>query len=197
MADLSFDPSGTLHGWSGFQHTRGLYTIDAATGSATFVGPNTGRGGFLDGNGLAFDAAGNLLGAATNDVADVAALFQVNPANAVSTFIANLSPLPGNPDASVSALAFDSGGRLFGALQNFSGSSNEFVSFLVTIDTVTGAVQNRGQTIDRLDAIAFLPDFQPAPALSTFALAFMAVLLAMAGMWRLAWRLREVRGIGC
>ena len=53
---------------------------------------------------------------ATNDVADVAALFSVDPAPAVSTFIANLTPLPGNPDASVSALAFDSAGTLFGSL---------------------------------------------------------------------------------
>ena len=116
MADLTFGPSGVLFGWSGFIRTRGLYTIDVATGAATFVGPNARRGSFLDGNGLASDGAGNLCGGATNDVADVAALFSVDPATAVSTFIANLTPLPGNSDASVSALAFDSAGTLFGSL---------------------------------------------------------------------------------
>lgn len=188
MADLAFSPSGILYGWSGFRPPRGLYRINVATGTATLVGPNTGRGSFLDGNGLAFDPAGNLFGGATDDPADSAALFSVDPATAISTFIANLTPLPGNPDASVSALAFNSSGTLFGSLQNFDSSPNEFVSFLVTIDTDTGAVHNRGQTIDRLDAIVFLPELQGAPASSTVGLAILAVLLAMTGMWRLATR---------
>jgi hypothetical protein len=191
MADLTFDPSGTLYGWSGFQGTKGLYSIDVATGMATFVGPNTGRGTFLDGNGLASDAAGNLFGGATNDTADSAALFSVDKGTALSTFIANLTPLPGNPDASVSALAFDSQGTLFAALQNFNTSPNEFVSFLVTIDTASGAVQNRGQSIDKLDAIVFISDFRPAPSMSTYGLAILFVLLALAGMWQLTTRLRK------
>jgi DNA-binding beta-propeller fold protein YncE len=195
MADLSFDPAGNLFGWSGFNGTRGLYEIDVTTGEATFVGPNTGRGSFLDGNGLAFDAAGNLFGGATDDVADSAALFSVDPETAVSTFIANLLPLPGNPDASVSALAFDSAGTLFGTLQNFSGSPNSFDSFLVTIDPDTGAVQNRGQSIDRLDAIVFVPDLQPAPSLSTLGLAVLSVLLLSAGMWQLSRRFRNARSV--
>ena len=66
MADITFSPSGTLFGWSGFTGTRGLYTVDPATGAATFVGPNTGRGSFVDGNGLASDAAGDLFGAASD-----------------------------------------------------------------------------------------------------------------------------------
>ena len=193
MADLTFTPSGTLFGWSGFMpsNARGLYVIDVATGAATFVGPNTGRGSFVDGNGLASDAAGNLFGGATDDGANSAALFSVDPVTAVSTFIANLTPLPGNPDASVSALAFDSAGTLFGSLQNFSGSANEFASFLVTIDTTTGAVTNRGQSVDRLDAIAFLPDVQQAPSLSTWGLAILMALLALAGMSHVTTRFRD------
>ena len=185
------DVAGTIGRLSSERSTRGLYKINVATGAASFVGPNTGRGSFLDGNGLAFDPAGNLFGGATDDWADSAALFSVDPATAVSTFIENLAPLPGNPDASVSALAFDSSGTLFGSLQNFSSSPNPFVSFLVTIDTTTGTVHNRGQTIDRLDAIAFLPGLEPAPTSSTAGLALLAVLLAMTGMWRLATRLRK------
>lgn len=97
MADLTFDPAGNLFGWSGFSGTKGLYEIDKATGAATLVGPNTGRGSFLDGNGLAADAAGSFFGGATNDVADSAALFSVDPDTAVSTFIANLTNAAGQP----------------------------------------------------------------------------------------------------
>jgi hypothetical protein len=193
MADLTFDPSGTLYGWSGFSGTRGLYEIDVTTGQATLVGPNVGRGTFLDGNGLASDALGRMFGAATDDGADLAALFSVDPDTAVSTLIGNLMPLPGNPDASVSALAFDSAGTLFGALQNFSSSPNPFVSFLVTIDPITGAVQSRGQSIDRLDAIVFLPDSQGVPSASTLGLALLAALLLSAGMWRLSARFGRAR----
>lgn len=191
MADLTFGASGVLFGWSGFQGKRGLYTIDVATGAATFVGPNTGRGSFLDGNGLASDAAGNLFGGASDD-AGSAALFSVNSTTAVSTFIANLTPFVGEPAASVSALAFDSTGTLFGVFLNIN--TDPFASFLVTIDTTTGATTNRGQSVDRLDAIAFLPDVhEQVPSLSTWGLTILMALLALAGMAHLRLRSRRSR----
>jgi len=190
MADLAFAPSGILFGWSGFQGTRGLYTIDVTTGAATFVGTNTGRGSYLDGNGLASDAAGNLFGGASDD-AGSAALFSVNSTTAVSTFIANLTPFPGDPDASVSALAFDHAGTLFGIFLNIEAGA----SFLVSIDTTTGAMTNRGQSVDALDAIAFLPNVQPAPSLSPWGLAILMALLAVAGISLVTARFYKTRNI--
>ncbi|HYD50902.1 MAG TPA: hypothetical protein VEB21_21275 [Terriglobales bacterium] len=191
MADLTFDPAGTLYGWSGFSGTRGLYSIDPATGAATLVGSNTGRLTFVDGNGLASNVAGEMFGAATDDSADSAALFSVDPSTAISTMIATLTGMPGSADASVSALAFNSSGILYGAVQNFSSSLNGFDSFLVTINTSTGAVTTLGQTFDRLDAIAFVPSgVSPAPSMSLQVLTMLAAMLIAAGVLSVTRRAR-------
>ena len=118
----------------------------------TFVGPNTGRGSFVDGNGLASDAAGHRFGAAS-DFNVSAELFSVDASTAVSMPIAPLTGRPGRPSASISALAFNDSGTLFGVVLEVDPSGS---AFLVTINTTSGAITNAGQTVDALDAIAFV-----------------------------------------
>ncbi len=190
MADLTFDLDGTLFGWSGFSGTRGLYSLNTTTGVASFVGTNTGRPPFVDGNGLASDAWGNMFGAATSDGANSSALFSVDKTTAVSTLIAMLFNKPGNADSSISALAFNSAGTLFGAVQNFDASPNAFAAFLIAIDTNSGNVTTLGQTFDRLDAIAFVPD-AGVPATSAQTLILLTLLLAVAGFVSVSFRARS------
>lgn len=152
IADISFDGSGILYGWSGVAAGSDLYTINLATGAATLVADS---GAFVPGAGLAFSPGGILF---LSD-SESGPLYTVNPATGIPTQVATLTggPLPGGM---VTGLAFDENGTLFGA--DFAGGFGGG-AFLVTINTATGAITNRGATVAGLDAIAFQPTGGPTP----------------------------------
>jgi hypothetical protein len=76
--------------------------------------------------------------------------------------VTEVATLDGTADRQIAALAFDSAGTLFGARLTDSGGMNPRPADLVTIDPASGAVNSLGDSVDRLDAIAF--ENPPAPA---------------------------------
>jgi hypothetical protein len=92
---LAFSPTGTLYGLT--EDGTQLYTINQVTGAATLVG-NTGLAG-QSGDGLAFDASGNLF--ATLGVGAPDRLYQINPATGVATLKGTITSF-----AEVTGIAF-------------------------------------------------------------------------------------------
>lgn len=169
MADITFRPNGTLYGWLE-PSTDDLYTINTTTGAATLVGDS---GLSTYGSGLASDAAGTLYFAGTGTDSD---LRTIDPVTGLPTTVAILSAGVNSGDP-ISAMAFDSSGVLFGVEGTFETSA-----YLVSIDTVSGAITLRGQSIDRLDAIVFAPTTAavPEPASITTAVAGAVGLFGLA-----------------
>ncbi len=94
MTDIAFDPSGNLFGIS----FSNLYSINAATGSAT----NIGSHGIAGGNALVFGADGMLYGAG----ASTNSLFAINSMTGAGTSLGNMGFASGGD------LAFN-GGNLY------------------------------------------------------------------------------------
>ena len=169
MADLTFRPGGTLYGWLEASDDD-LYTIDTLTGSASLVG-DSGLGTY--GSGLASNAAGTLYYAGNGTAGP---LHTIDPTTGLPTTVATLSGGI-NDGYPISALAFDSSGTLFGVEGSFGAPA-----YLISIDTATGAITVRGQTIDRLDAIAF--QIQAVPEPSTVVLAGIGLGMALLTLGR-------------
>jgi hypothetical protein len=146
-ADITFTPDGTLYGWLE-PDTDSLVTIDKASGLATVVGES---GLSTYGSGLASNASGVLFFAGEGEQGP---LRTVDRNTGLTTEVATLNGPDGDPG--ISALAFDAQGTLFGS--RLPSNSPEFSSDLITIDTGTGAITSKGPSVDRLDAIAFVPD---------------------------------------
>lgn len=176
VSDLHFNAAGTLFGW--FQNAPNeLATVNIATGAATAVGPS-GLAAFVNGGGIAINAGGT---AFVTVHGSAGTLDTVNTATGVGT----AGPaMAGAPIAgSVNALAFSPAGTLFGVNSNQSGSPT--TNFLVTINTGTGAITSIGALPGDTDAIAFAFPLAaavvtPVPTMSEWALAVMALLMALA-----------------
>jgi hypothetical protein len=149
VADLAFRADGTLYGWS--ENSDDLITIDTSTGAGTIVG-NAGIS--TRGSGLAFSSAGTLFLTGNNGNGP---LRTVNTTTGLTSIVATLSGAP-RPTQPINALSFDASGTLFGVNQAVASSGP---AFLITINTTTGAISTRGQTIDGLDAIEFVCDSAP------------------------------------
>jgi len=169
FGDIRFDPTtGTLYGANAVGGA--LYTIDLATGASTRISSSndpitTGSGG----HGLAADASGNLF---TTPDGVFGNLYTYDKTTGSATLVAPLSGAPVE-DGAIGALSFDNE-VLFGEVNNF-GPPN----YLITIDPVTGAITDLGQTVDNLDAIAFQV---PVPEPSTLAL--LGLGTAALALWR-------------
>jgi hypothetical protein len=146
-ADITFTSDGTLFGWLE-PNTDDLVRIDKATGAATIVG-NSGLDTY--GSGLAANASGVLYFAGEGEQGR---LFTIDRNTGAATPVATLNGPNGDPG--ISALAFDSAGTLFGA--RIPSDSPAFASDLITINTGTGAITSLGPSVDRLDAIVFVPE---------------------------------------
>jgi hypothetical protein len=146
-ADITFGADGTLYGWLE-ANDDDLVTIDLTTGAATIVGNaglSTAGGGlagssnplllFGEGDGGCMDTIDTGTGAATTCVAT----------------------LDGTADWQIPAADHNAGGTLYAVRMDDAGGSNPRPAELITIDTTTGAVTVIGDTVDRLDAIAFGP----------------------------------------
>jgi hypothetical protein len=146
-AGLTFTPDGTLFGWIE-PNLDDLARIDKATGLATIVGDST-----LDtyGSGLASNSSGVLYFAGDGEQGP---LRTVDRNTGLTTQVATLNGPSGNPG--ISALAFDAAGTLFGS--RIPSDSPDFApSDLITINTSTGVITSKGPSVERLDAIAFVP----------------------------------------
>lgn len=172
MADLAFDPSGTLYGWS--QLDSDLYRIDKSTGGATRVGE---AGLFTQNSGLAIDAAGTIYfgGFDAELIPGLLGLAVIDPTTGAATTL--VSYVPSIPVGL--GLTFDDAGVLYGIHKVDDGPD---LRELVTIDPATGAITVIGSTVDRLDAIAFIPA-QAAPEPGVLGLLMLAAAVG-AGRFR-------------
>lgn len=157
MADIAFDPSGDLFGWLE-PIEDDLYRIDKTTGTATLVGDS---GLFTGTSGLAIDAAGTVY---YGGLANTFELVTIDPATGLP-----IAFIPYDPFIEVGmGLTFTDTGVLYGIHRVGSVERN-----LATIDPATGVVTLIGSTVDRLDAIAFIPT-QQAPDPGVLALSLVA-----------------------
>jgi hypothetical protein len=144
---IAFDSAGTLWGSlsaRGAAGTPGLYSINPATGAATFVAPIQDSSGTPPSGGvvsLQFDCQGTLYGGTATGLfaPDGGRLVTINPATGLFTFVGAVSATAGN---SLGALAFQNsrclptskgqckkgGWRNFGMFKN----QGDCVSFVAT-----------------------------------------------------------------
>ncbi|HEX4639419.1 MAG TPA: PEP-CTERM sorting domain-containing protein [Chthoniobacterales bacterium] len=153
MGDLTFDSTtGTLYG---ARPTNGdLFSIDTTTGVATNVG-SSGLSN-IRGAGLAASSGGGIFGAPKGAPGD---LVIYNKSNGSVTPIAPFSGAP-FPNGSIGALAFKASGTLYGLNTNQNDVARP--ADLVTINIATGEITNVGQSVNYLDAIAFVTVPEPA-----------------------------------
>jgi hypothetical protein len=146
-ADITFTPDGTLYGWIE-PDTDDLARIDKTTGVGTVVG-DSGLNTY--GSGLASNASGTLYFAGEGE--DMP-LRTVDRNTGLTSVVATMNG-DTTLERGISALAFNSSGTLFGS--RLPSNSPAFNSDLITIDTTTGAITSKGTSVDRLDALVFVP----------------------------------------
>jgi hypothetical protein len=159
-ADICFNAAGDLFGWDSHGNTsstEGLISINKATGAATHVGsPSL----ITNGDAMDFDLGGVLwIFPEGAGAAFLSSYYTVNPATgAVTAAASNLGfgPITGN----LGAGSFDSGGVFYAVLSGGAGTH------LVTIDTTTGTITNKGTMQANTDALAW--DIVVAPLTADF-----------------------------
>jgi hypothetical protein len=142
LSGLDVQPgTGVLFASAGFGANGNLYTIDAATGTTTLVGPT----GFPAVPGLAFLPDGTLLGTARvgNNVAD--GLIRIDPATGASVVV---GPFGGGM-YSVDAIAADPTSGILYGVSPFNANAN-----LLQIDPATGTATVLGQLRDANNNLA-------------------------------------------
>lgn len=165
MGDIAFDSVGNLYG-VGTVGGPQLYSINLGTGQATVIG-STGLTS-TTGGGLAISSDGIFYGTPTSSRYGT-----YDPVTGAYTDITN--PVKPGGGGAYAALAFGTGGVLYG-LNSAPGSPPP--TFLATIDPPTGAVTNLGQSVDAIDAIAWIPE----PG--TMALFLGSVVIGLLSPWR-------------
>jgi PEP-CTERM motif len=174
MADITFTPDGTLYGWAE-PYDDDLYTINPATGEADLVGDS---GLETTGSGLASNAAGILYFTGTGDTYFDDSPDGLNPQDegtlltisAADGSVSSTDILSGGTNnlVPINALAFN-GPTLYGIIND----RNHQGWLLTAIDTATGDIDILGQTIDRMDGLAFIPEPASFALLSLGALALL------------------------
>jgi hypothetical protein len=159
MADLAFDGSGNLYGIGSIGGPQ-LYSIDILTGQATVIG-NSGLTS-TTGGGLAISSSGVYYATPT-----ASRYGKYDPGTGAYMNITN--PAKPGGGGSYAALEFG-GGRLYG-LNSAPGSPPP--TYLASIDPPTGTVTNLGQSVNALDAIAWIPE----PGTLTLLLGSVAIVL--------------------
>lgn len=165
LQDLSFSRDGTLYAYFRAKVSNFLATIDIHTGAVNEIGPS---GLFGEGNGIGFDQFNDLF---VTDTGMLPSLYLLNQSNGLATLVTDLT-LPPLDEGFTVINSLDLNpetGVLFGSLdvQTFV-----YDNYLVTIDTGTGVVTNIGETVEGLEAIAFLnPRVSNIPAISEYGMA--------------------------
>lgn len=172
LQDLSFSGNGTLYGYFRAKGSNFLAIIDIDTGEVTFIG-NSGLSG--EGNGIGFDQFNELFLAQTDMI--IPSLYLLNQSSGLASLVTDLTlppldegfpvinSLDLNPESKV----------MFGSLdvQDFA-----YEHYLVTINTETGEVTNVGETVEGLEAIAFLnPRVSNIPTMSEYGMAAVGLSL--------------------
>jgi hypothetical protein len=140
VTDLAFDVTGQLYAWV---ETEDLFArIDKATGVVTTIGEGTGSAG----SGLTFDASETLWFFGGGEEGPY---YSVDPATGEVTERGELTPVD-EEDASISAATTDCAQTtIYGSLNNFG----EPPANLLTIDTATGQLVNKGSTVTSIDGL--------------------------------------------
>jgi hypothetical protein len=143
MGDLAFDAAGNLFGIGTLGGPQ-LYSINILTGKATVIGNSQLTS--TTGGGLAISpVSGIAYGTPTASRYGTYDLI-----TGIYTDITN----PAKPGGGGAYAALDFNGSLLYGLNSAPGSPPP--TFLVTIDPTTGTVTNLGQSVNSLDAIAFV-----------------------------------------
>jgi hypothetical protein len=144
IEDIAFTALGQLYGWN--ETGDDLYSINKANGALTKVGES--NFGVSYGDGLAFDRNGWLWGALDGDAGN---LYTLDPKTGSVAKGVRLTGSPNKTGNLVSSADFACDGQsLYGVVNDFGGATN-----LVTIDTATGVITNKGASVDGLDSIAW------------------------------------------
>ena len=144
IEDIAFSALGQLYGWN--ETGDDLYQINKATGALTKVGESNLTLSY--GDGLAFDRNGWLWAALDGDYGP---LSRIDPATGAVTKGVRLNGTPNPTGNLISGAEFAcDGSTLYGVVNDFGGKTN-----LVTIDTATGKITNKGASVDGLDSVAF------------------------------------------
>ena len=189
LQDLSFRSDGTLYGYFRAKGSNFLSTININTAETNFVG-NSGLSG--DGNGIGFDQFNDLFLTDTDFVTFAPSLYLLNQSNGLATLVTGLTlppldegftiinSLDLNPETDV----------MFGSLDI---QLLEYEHYLVTIDASTGLVTNVGETVEGLEAIAFLnPRVSNIPTMSEYGMIVLAAVLMTGAIFVLR---RRVGGV--
>jgi hypothetical protein len=159
LADITFTSDGTLYGWG--EGSDDLYTVNKSTGFATKVAESN------------FCSFGSGISANSSDVL----YFGGDCAGPGSGHLATVDRMTGQvtlgpqfsgaplPSGSLNAFAFNADDVLYASNGGDSGSKS--TAHLVTINTATGAITDHGSTLNKLDAIAFLPTCDHNPPVIT------------------------------
>ena len=178
---LTYDPNrNILYGYGDACDGNDLLlTINTQTGKGTIIGPTRFSSG---GNGLAWDPRSGRLFATP---ADDNTLVLINPVTALGR---SITPSGVVPDMMRSLAIQPPTYVLYGALKDRdSVFGAENLSYLTTIDMVTGATTVVGESVLGLDGLIFepgpffVPEF-PIPTLSEWGLIAMAGVLGIIGL---------------
>jgi hypothetical protein len=142
LTDIAIDPAtGVMYGVSGMNQK--FYTVNIRTGLATQTGST--QIGYQNGGGLSSNSTGQIYGASNFSFYS----YDLTTGNAQMIGSTHLRDF-------VRALAFDNGNALYG-IEGGGGSDSHFLRFLVKINLRTGRGTEVGQSINDLDALAFVP----------------------------------------
>lgn len=188
LQDFSFSMDGTLYAYFRAKVSNFLATIDLNTGEASEIGPS---GLFGEGNGIGFDQF-NVLFLAQTDM--IPSLYSLNQSSGLASLVTDLTipPLTEGFPVINSLDLNPATDVMFGSLdiQQFS-----YEHHLVTIDTSTGVVTNVGETVEGLEAIAFLnPRISNIPTMSEYGMIVVGLSLLSIAVLVLYRRRRAVLG---
>jgi len=144
IEDIAFSALGQLYGWN--ETGDDLYRIDKSSGALTKAGEANLNLSW--GDGIAFDRNGWLWAALDGDYGP---LSTINPSTGAVQKGTKLTGTPNPTGNLISSADFAcDGSTLYGVVNDFGGKTN-----LVTIDTATAKITNKGSSVDGLDSIAF------------------------------------------
>lgn len=187
LQDLSFRSDGTLFGYFISKPGNFISTINTNNGDSNFIGESGLEG---EGDGIGFDQFSDLFLTDTDFVSFVPSLYLLNQSNGLATLVTGLTLPPLDEGFTIiNSLDLNPESKvMFGSLdvQNFA-----YEHYLITINTSTGDVTNVGETVEGLEAIAFLnPRVSNIPTLSEYGMAAVGLALLSISIFALYRRKR-------
>jgi hypothetical protein len=137
LTGVTFSPTGVMYGWTLNSTTSGIYTLNAANGTATTVNSNMPQTLF----GMTFGPDGTLYASNGSD------LYKLNPANGAITQTVGAFP------QFITSLGYGPDGILRGLSPNFSGSGTA----LYRINPLNASIVLLGNSTGDLYGIAAIP----------------------------------------